>query len=212
MIKAVLFDIDGVLLDSEESNREFLRRVIGRFGYKAPTREEYRKAFHLNLRDTIRVLTGEQDEKKIEQMWSYGAVLPDYPDDLLRIPEGLSETIKQLKEKYKLGIATNRLKIGVEEFFNFSGLKKYFDTIVFSEDYSRPKPDPECLFLALLRLKVKPEEAVYVGDAETDMLAAEKAGINFILYSQTSLLGSKIWTDDFKKIPKIILSIGRRRR
>lgn len=207
MIKAVLFDIDGVLLDSEESNREFFRRVLGRFGYKAPTKEEYRKAFHLNLRDSIRALTEEKDEKKVAQMWNYGATFPDYPDDLLRIPEGLSETIAQLREKYKLGIVTSRLKIGVEEFFNFSGLKKYFDTAVFLEDYSRPKPDPECLFLALLRLKVNPKEAVYVGDAETDMIASQKAEVHFVLFPENSLIKTSFVAKDFRDIPKVILGI-----
>ncbi len=207
MIKAILFDIDGVLLDSEESNREFFRRVLGRFGYKAPTKEEYRKAFHLTLRDAIGALTEEKDEKKIAEMWNYGTTLPDYPDDLLKIPEGLTETIEQLKKKYKLGIVTSRLKIGVEEFFNFSGLKKYFDTAVFLEDYSRPKPDPECLFLALSRLKVKPKETVYVGDAEADMIAAQKAEVYFVLFPENSLIKTSFAAKDFRDIPKVIVRI-----
>ncbi|MEK7186687.1 MAG: HAD family hydrolase [Patescibacteria group bacterium] len=204
MIKAVLFDVDGVLLDSEESNREFFRRVLGKFGYKAPTKKEYRKAFHLNLRDAIIALTNEEDEVKIQKIWDYGATLPDYPDDLLKIPEGMPEVIKKLNREYKLGIVTSRIKAGVEEFFNFTGFRKYFDIAIFFGEYSRSKPDPECLLVAVSRLSIKPEEAVYVGDAQTDMIAARDAGVHFILFPENPQIKTKFVVKEFKDIPKII--------
>jgi len=211
MIKAVLFDIDGVLLDSEDSNREFYRRLLEEFGYKPPSKEEYRKVFHLNMYDAIRALTGEREEEKLRKIYKRGVSYPDYEDEFLKAPQGLRETMGVLSKRYKLGIVTGRTQSGVDELFKFTGLKGLFSTSVCYEDYSKPKPDPESLLITISRLKIKPDEAIYVGDAETDMIAAEKAGINFILYCQSPLLKSKMWTNDFRKLPKIISLISSKR-
>ena len=204
MIKAVLFDIDGVLLDSEESNRDFLRRLFKEFGYKAPSKEEYRKVFHLNLWDVIEVLTKEQNRDKIQQIWNRGSSYPDYEDEFLKTQKGLDEVIKELNKSYKLGIVTGRVQSGVDEFFNFSGLKNYFDTVVCYDDYSKSKPHPEGLLLAISKLDVRPEEAVYVGDAQTDMIAAEKAGIHFILFPENPKIKTKFVAKQFGDIPEIL--------
>ncbi len=61
-------------------------------------------------------------------------------------------------------------------------MHEYFDVIVAFGDYSRPKPDPEPLFVAIKKLWSRPEETVYIGDAMADMKAANSAGVRFIAY------------------------------
>lgn len=179
MIKAVIFDIDGVLVDSFNANAHYYRDLLNCFGYNL-TLEDYKKSFfHLPLKQAIEVLTGEKSETRVEEIWKAGKEFP-YPINLFKNPEGSFEIIKELSRKYKLAIVTSRVRNGVNDYFRFSKLEKYFPVVVTYEDYSNPKPDPEPLLVALQKLGVKPEEAVYVGDALSDFESAKSAGVGFI--------------------------------
>jgi beta-phosphoglucomutase-like phosphatase (HAD superfamily) len=65
MIKAVLFDVDGVLIDSFEANLKFFQRLISKAGYTPPTREEYQVAFSMNLRSAIKRSSNPRLKKKL---------------------------------------------------------------------------------------------------------------------------------------------------
>ncbi len=203
MIKAVIFDIDGVLLDSMKANIKFFRDLLEASGYKKPSKKSVSKIFHLSMLDGIKLLTQEKSEKKIEEVWKLGHKFP-YPSNLLKIPNDMPSMIKLLGHKYKLAIVTSRIKRGVDVFFKISKMKKYFVVIVSFENSSKHKPYPEPLLVALRRLKIKSEEAVYIGDAESDMKAAKSAGVKFILYSQNKLSGADIQVNSFKEIPAAI--------
>ena len=69
MIKAVIFDIDGVLLDSFEANLKFFQDLMIKFGYRPPTREEFPPIFHLNMWDAIEALTKSDSEVEIRKIW-----------------------------------------------------------------------------------------------------------------------------------------------
>jgi HAD superfamily hydrolase (TIGR01509 family) len=194
MIKAIIFDVDGVLLDSRKANDEFFRRLLEKAGYNQPSEESMSKVFNLTMLDTIKFLTKEKSEAKIKKVWQLGCKTK-YPAKLLIMPEHLNETIKTLSRNYKLGIVTGRIRKGVYRFFRMSKLGRYFDVAVSYEDYSKPKPNPESLLIALHKLKVKPEEAIYIGDALTDYQAAKNAGTGFIGFISGS--ASK---EDFKPL------------
>ena len=206
MIKAVLFDIDGVLLDSKDANIEFLKNLLRESGYKIPSKKEILKVFNLTMWDAIKFLTKERSERKIREVWKLGCKLR-YPIEKLKLPKHLKEVIESLSCKYKLGIVTSRIRKGAQQFFQVSGMQKYFDVVVSFEDYSRPKPNPEPLLIATKKLKVKPEEAIYVGDSETDVKAAKAAGMKVIIYSKKCLKDADSCVNSFKKIPFAIEKI-----
>ena len=182
MIKAILFDIDGVLLDSREANRKFEEDIVVNAGYKKPTKQEASKVYNLTLYETIRYLTKEQSGEKIKAIWqsAIDSYKIKYPKELLKLPFRMTNIIKQLSQQYKLGIVTGRLKRGVEIFYKASGLQKYFEVISCLDDYSKPKPDPEPLMVALAKLNLKSEETIYVGDSITDLQAAQSIKMKFI--------------------------------
>jgi len=205
MIRSVIFDIDGVLIDSFEANLKFLQDMMQHAGYPLPTREKFVDLFSLPLPDIVRTMTGSTDEKAIHKIVIAGRdrIVP-YPVSLLAYPERMEEVIRELGGKYLLGIATSRGRTGVYEPPKLAALQAHFKVSVAYEDTKNHKPHPEPLLLAATRLGVQPEECVYVGDAKTDVLAAQAAGMKIIVYSQNSIEGADRMTARFRDIPKLV--------
>ncbi len=204
MIKAIIFDVDGVLLDSFEANFELFKNLMLKAEYKIPTREEYRALFHRTLRDTVQILTGLEDETEIKKICDLVEIV-DGPSPI--ISSGASETIKILSEKYALAIATSRIKAYAHE-PPLNVLENYFKATVAYEDTENHKPDPEPLILAARQLGTDPAECVYVGDVENDMKAAHAAGMQFILYAKEDINGANVRTSNFADLPDLIQAIS----
>ena len=210
MIKAVIFDIDGVLLDSWEANIKFYQLLLKTSGYTAPSRKQIEGIFHLPMMDAIRVLANESSEEKVRKVWEMGRGRKvRYPIELLKIPEHAGDVVDGLSKIYRLAIVTSRVRSGVEDFFRVSGLKKYFEVVVSYEDYTHAKPDPEPLLMAVERLGVKAEEAVYIGDTATDIEAASAAGMKIILYAQAFLEGADFCVSSFREISGAVGKLNR---
>jgi HAD superfamily hydrolase (TIGR01662 family) len=208
MIKAVIFDIDGVLIDSFEANFKFYQDLMAKTNYPLPSRKDFPKYFHLSLMDAIRVFTKSKDEKEIKRIWNIGRERKvKYDLNLLRYADNLPEVIEELSRKYLLGIVTNRQKEAVFEAPELEKLKKHFKVVICYQDTINHKPHPEPLFLAAKKLKVKPEECVYVGDVENDIKAGKAAGMKVIIYSKEQFVTADICTTSFEKLPEIIESL-----
>ena len=209
MIKAIIFDIDGVLLDSFEANLDFFQKLMIKVGYRPPTREEYLAYFHLTMIDTIKKMTKSDSEKEIERIWAMGRNREvSYDADLLVMPDGVKEVLDELSKKYLLGIATSRVKESVYESPKLAKLEKYFQITVSYQDTVEHKPDPEPLLLAANKLGVVPDECIYVGDVENDMKAARAAGMKVIIYSKNNFVEADAWTPLFSQLPELISSLS----
>lgn len=208
MIKAVIFDVDGTLIDSFEANLKFFQDLMVRFGYKPPTREEYAPLMHMSMRDVIPALAGSMPEEDAVKIWEAGRghEVP-YHTELLHMRGGVEETIRKLHENYTLGIVTSRVKASVFEFSRLATLKDLFTVVVAYEDTVKHKPDPEPLLFALARLGTPSAESVYVGDAQTDMQAARAAGMKAISYSEKKLDDVNACFDAFRSLPGVIASL-----
>lgn len=205
-IKAIIFDVDGVLIDSFQSNLKFFQDVLKEAGYKKPTEKQYRKGFHLTLEDAIKFLAGIKNDKEFKRVLRIAKKAYSEPEELI-LPERSVETIKELSKKYKLGLATGRIKLGVDEYFNFAKNRKCFKAVVHFSHYTNPKPHPEPLLIALKKLGAKPDEAIYIGDSQTDIQAARAAGMKIILFSKRKLAGADYRTFSFGSLPDLIEKI-----
>ncbi|MCE9548957.1 HAD family hydrolase [Candidatus Nomurabacteria bacterium] len=183
MIKAVIFDVDGVLIDSFEGNFKFFNDLFTKFGHTPPTREEYREHFGSNMKDIIKTFSKLESEEEIEKIWQAGKErhVP-YPTHLVKTPDGLEETLEVLSKEFVLGITTSRLGAHVYKMPQLTPLEKYFKILVSYEDTENHKPHPEPLFLVASRLNLLPEEIVYVGDMRTDAIAAKAAGMKAVSF------------------------------
>lgn len=207
MIKAVIFDIDGVLLDSFESNYNFFKEVCVRAGHQPLTKDTFRKAFHLTLADFIKKYLAKGSRAEFNRIYkiAYAAYLePEEP----KLRPGSVEGIKNLAKEFLLGIVTGRMKEGVDEYLNYSKLRGCFKTVVHNGHYRKPKPAPEPILKALRRLRVNPGEAVYVGDTLTDIKAAKAAKVRVILFNKKRFGKPDFWVRNFRELQGLLTTIS----
>lgn len=209
MIKTVLFDVDGVLLDSYDANLKFYQNLLVKAGYTPPTKEIFTPLMHFTMDQVIRELVPPASDLEVQRIWEIGKDFKNklYPYQLLKTPPYLNETLEKLHNIFHLGIVTSRIKEGIYTMPQLKNLKKYFTITIGFEDTKKHKPDPEPLLFACKRLNIKPAEAVYVGDAESDFLAAKAAEMKFILFAKTDFIHADNHTDSFQELPGIIASL-----
>jgi pyrophosphatase PpaX len=203
MIKAVIFDIDGVLIDSLKANHKLFRSLLKQAGYeKLPTLGEYKKFFHLTASDTFKELTGAK-KKEINRLMQ---MLHNTKRSAasIKVTPGSVSAIKRISKNYRLALVTSRIEAGVEHYMEVTKTKELFEVIVHYGHYKNPKPHPEPLLLACKRLRIKPEQTVYIGDAHTDIAAARAANMKVILYPKTKLAGATAYAPKFSDIPRIV--------
>jgi HAD superfamily hydrolase (TIGR01509 family) len=93
---------------------------------------------------------------------------------------GVERILPQLSSSYKLGLVTSGSKSRVFRDLERTGIKTTFETVITGDDVQQPKPAPEGLELALVRLEIQPHEAVYIGDAQADYEMAHAAKVQFV--------------------------------
>lgn len=207
-LKAVIFDVDGVLVDSHEANDIFYERLLLAAGYPKPAREELHTCFHLTMHDSIAKLT-EASEEEVMRIWQIGQSDILYPKEALRFSPSLLNVLRELHEKYRLAIVTGRVRTGMQTIFSCRPIGELFETVVTAQDYQNPKPHPEPLLLALKRLKLKPNEAVYIGDSHTDIEAAREAGMPSIHLAAETHHDANVGITDFSEIPAAVAEVER---
>jgi len=180
-IKAIVFDIDGVLLDSHAANMAYYQDVLTRYGFPPASEADLAYGHSHTLRESIAYLT-KASEAKVDTMFAEARDLAGYPYHLVRQPEACLEVLQALAADYALGIMSSRIVEGIRQYLDLTGTHDRFTTAVGYDDTARHKPDAEPLLLACERLGVAPAHTVYVGDAPTDLTCAEAAGAHFIAF------------------------------
>lgn len=106
MLKAILFDRDGTLMDSQEINRQFWRDLIKRAGYPEPSSFEVEKVLHKTVWDGIKDLIKKEDEKEIQRIFDLKFAVP-YHTELIKYLPVEAEVLRNLSQQYKLALVTN---------------------------------------------------------------------------------------------------------
>jgi len=176
MIKAILFDYNGLLVDDMDYQKKAYEKLYNDNGMKVT--EEFKKKMlssspEKNITD---VFGNDLSDEKIQSLLQEKA--KNYFDHIRGkkiAVEHLQEILESLSKHFVLGIISNSrtewIKPFFEEYLNF------FSLMLTTEEIEKPKPDPSSLFKAASILNVKPEECVYLGDSVTDMKTATNAGM-----------------------------------
>lgn len=184
-IRAIIYDCDGVLIDSRRANQAFYNHILRSFGQPEITPAQLARAQFLTSRETIDLLFA--GTPWLAEAQAYLATVDNAPFlPLLSLEPHIKETLAALRPRYRTAIVTNRgrsLPLVLERL----GLKGFFDLTVSSQDIVHPKPHPEGLILILRHLGLEPREALYIGDAEVDRQVASRAGVAFIAYKNPGL-------------------------
>jgi phosphoglycolate phosphatase len=179
MLELVIFDADGVLFDSTESNTAYYNAIFARVG-EPPMDPLEEKAGVFMSAPQVFDLRAAGDHERIARMREVAHAMDATPFfELLRPFPSLRSFLLGIKRRYRIGLATNR-SATIPAIIDYLGLSGIFDAVASVRDRVKPKPAPDVLELCLKRAGVAPPDAVYVGDSETDRIASEAARLNFI--------------------------------
>jgi beta-phosphoglucomutase len=179
-IKAILFDMDGVLIEAKDWHYEALNEALKLFGSE------------ISLHDHLVTFDGLPTKDKLNMLTSVG-----------KLPKELHPIINKMKQKhtmrmilnkckpifahqyalsklhsegYKMAVCSNSIRKSVEVMIQQAGLDKYFEFYVSNEDVSKGKPDPEMYNKAISKMNLNPEECLILEDNENGIKAAKASG------------------------------------
>lgn len=181
-IKAVIFDMDGVLIDAKEWHYEALNKALGLFGYEISRYEHLVTYDGLPTADKLSMMTLEKQLPKGLHQY-INALKQEYTLEKVFVncrPLFVHEyALSKLKaEGYKLAVASNSVRVTVDIMMNKAGLDRYLDFSLSNQDVTKAKPDPEIYNVAISRLGLKPEECLVVEDNKNGIAAARDSGAN----------------------------------
>ena len=183
-IKAVLFDMDGVLIDAKDWHYEALNKALGLFGMEInrydhlsafdglPTKVKLQKlskrfylpeSLHPFINEVKQSYTAELIHQRCHPMFHHEYALS-----------------KLHKEGYKIAVCSNSIRKTIELMMEKAELMPYIDMIVSNEDVAKSKPDPEMYTTTINRFGLKPEECVVVEDNPNGIQAGRASGASVL--------------------------------
>ncbi|WP_232629669.1 HAD-IA family hydrolase [Methylobacterium sp. Leaf118] len=179
MVKLVVFDVDGTLVDSQHLIVEAQRRAFSEHGLVPPPRKEALSVVGLSLPEAFRRLVGEAGpiealSHSYRRAFQALRIDPDYEEPLF---PGMAELVARLRSRddVRLGIATGKSRRGVNHLLDKYHWEGWFSAIQTADD-APSKPDPTMLRQAMAEAGAEPAMTVMIGDTTFDMLMARDAG------------------------------------
>jgi phosphoglycolate phosphatase len=179
MIKLVIFDIDGTLVDAYGAIRKSLNFTMRKLGYPDVSMRRVKRAVGLGDREFIRNFFGKRDiEKAVGLYRSHHAKSLLSHSYVLRGARRILEALK--KNGCHLAIVSNRPDPFCSMLLDHLDLAGYFDMILCARHRREIKPSPVMLRRVMRNLRAKPGETIYVGDMVVDVKAGRNAGVRTI--------------------------------
>jgi HAD superfamily hydrolase (TIGR01509 family) len=195
-MKAIIFDLDGVLIDAKDWHYEALNKALGLFGYR------------IGRNDHLKIYNGLPTAKKLE---------------IMKIPKGLQSIIKKMKKKYtfemvekcckpdkekqemllnlkivgkyRLACCSNAIKSSVIHMLTKAEILDYFELVLGNDEVKNPKPDPEIYQLAFKKMNLKPKDCLIVEDAPYGIESAKRSGAKVIEISEYRNVNLNLFKD-----------------
>jgi HAD superfamily hydrolase (TIGR01509 family) len=200
-LKVVVYDLDGVVVDSSLANQAFYNHILAHFGRPPLTYGQWQAVRPLTAPDAIDLLF--QGDPRREPAQAYQHTVDNRPFlALLTLEPRVRETLEALRRRYRTAIVTNRGK-SLPLVLAALELDPLFDKVVSSLEVSRPKPDPQGLELILAHFQVEPREACYIGDSDLDRRSAASAGVPFGAYRHREL-AADFYLDDHRDLLNLL--------
>lgn len=206
-IKAILFDMDGVLIEAKDWHYEALNEALKLFGSE------------ISLYDHLVTFDGLPTKDKLNMLTSVG-----------KLPKELHPIINKMKQKhtmrmilnkckplfahqyalsklhsegYKMAVCSNSIRKSVEVMIEQAGLDKYFEFYVSNEDVSKGKPNPEMYSKAMGKMNLNPEECLILEDNENGIKAAKASGGHLLKIGEITDVTYLNITNRIKEIEKL---------
>ncbi|MBU5557792.1 MAG: HAD-IA family hydrolase [Candidatus Aenigmatarchaeota archaeon] len=189
MLKAIIFDVDGVLLNNAPQVIKAFQTTARELGLRIPPEHEIRALFGQPWWVVLEKLFGhtpsELERNTYLKIWR--SLEPE-----MQITEGVMEILPKLK--LPLGLVTSKQSMTLKR--QLSSVLKNFKVVITADDQTpgKYKPNPEPLWLACKKFGIQPKDAVYIGDTLNDLKSASMAGTAFI-----GFLGGGATLEEFQK-------------
>lgn len=180
--RGVVFDMDGVLVDSGAAHRESWQ-LLGRELSRPISDEEFAKTFGRSSRDIIRILWGDTVPEDTIRAWDTRkeALYRDLIRGKVPLMPGARDILDYLHAKnYRLAIGSSGPKENIAMIVEALGAEKLFSALVTGFDVTRGKPDPQVFLLAAERLGLAPENCTVIEDAPAGIEAGVRAGMKVV--------------------------------
>lgn len=184
-IRGVIFDCDGVMVDSYDANTYYYNLFKKAFGL--PEMDDREKAY-VHAHNVYESIAHILPKDKLDEAYEMRKGI-DYRDMITRSkPEkGLYRLVHWLKANgFGVAVNTNRNNT-MEMLLDHLGLTECFFPVMTTAKVSSPKPHPEGVYRILTAWDIKPWEAVYIGDSDLDQITARASGTRFLAYKNESL-------------------------
>ncbi len=190
MIKAVIFDMDGVLIEAKDWHYEALNRALRLFGYE------------ISRYDHLTTFDGLPTKKKLQMLsavYDLPVMLHDFINEMKQLytmeiiythckPQFNHEyALSRLRaEGYRLGVCSNSVRSTIDVMMEKSALLEYLELTISNQDVTRPKPDPEMYALAIGKMGLSASECLIVEDHDNGIKAAIAAGAHVMAVRETT--------------------------
>jgi beta-phosphoglucomutase len=190
MIKAIIFDMDGVLINAKDWHYEALNKALNLFGYNI-SRYEHLQFFD-GLPTDIKLKKFSLECDLPEALHAFiNEMKQSYTMEMVHTkckPTFLQQyALSSLKRRgYRLALASNSIRSTVELMMQKSCLEEYLDLMLSNEDVEKSKPDPEIYIKAISDLGLRSEECLIVEDNENGIRAARDSGAHVLEVAEIS--------------------------
>ncbi len=186
MIDAIIFDMDGVLVDSEPHHVSIEKHQFRMNGISISD-EEHQKFMGSTSENMWREIAGRYHlERPVEEFIDQNRTESiRYFTELSVIPvmPGLVDLLEKLKTKnYPLAVASSSVPEIIELILGKTGLRTYFQVVVSGQEAGKSKPEPDIFLLAAQKLGVKPQNCMVIEDSKNGIKAAQAAGMSCVAY------------------------------
>lgn len=180
LASAILFDLDGTLIDSIELLLASMRHAFAERAGARPTTAEWVAGIGTPLAAQFRPYAA--DDADLAQLVDrYRGYQRAHHDGLTRCYDGVPAVVHRLWERgHRLAIVTSKANDIAHRSLAYVGLARYFPVVIGVESTVRHKPDPEPVRVALAQLEASPEGAYFIGDSPHDIAAGNGAGVQTV--------------------------------
>lgn len=176
-VEALIFDLDGTLVDSVEDIANALNFTLASLGCPAKSKAEVRSIVGDGVSILMKRATGCEDSLFIQEAITiFKKYYRNHCIENTRLYPGVEEVLRFFKEK-KIALISNKPDEMVHQTLKHFSIQNYFSVVLGPESTKEKKPHPEPVLKVLDHLKVAPNETLIVGDGSTDMQAGKAAGI-----------------------------------
>jgi len=185
VVKAVVFDCDGVMFDTVKANTAYYDHILRHFGKPDMTPEQFAYTHMHTVDEALAYLF--DDAAQLAQAGDFRGQMSYMPFlQFMEIEPGLKPLLRHLKPRYHTAVATNRTDT-MNRVLRSHGLEDAFDLVVTALDVINPKPHPDQLNKILDHFALAPDQTIFIGDSELDAAAARAAGVSFVAYANRML-------------------------